>query len=108
MKDKTTAGIIALLLGGLGIHKFYLGNNVAGIFYFLFCWTFIPAIIALIEGIILLTMDEKTFNEKYNEGKSARRQSNNNVADELEKLHALKEKGILSEEEFQAKKGDLL
>ena len=28
MKNKTTAGVLALLLGGLGIHKFYLGNSI--------------------------------------------------------------------------------
>ena len=33
MKNKTTAGILAILLGCLGIHKFYLGNNKGGIIY---------------------------------------------------------------------------
>ena len=28
---KVAAGILAILLGGLGIHKFYLGYTVAGI-----------------------------------------------------------------------------
>lgn len=65
-KDKTTAGIFALFLGGLGIHKFYLNKSAQGILYILFCWTFIPSIIAFIEGIIYLTMDTQTFNQKYN------------------------------------------
>ena len=50
MKNKTVAGLLAFFLGGFGVHKFYLGNP-NGIFYLLFCWTFIPAIIALIEAI---------------------------------------------------------
>jgi TM2 domain-containing membrane protein YozV len=65
-KNKAIAGVLAILLGGLGIHKFYLGSWGLGILYLLLCWTFIPAIIALIEGILLLVMDEMKFNEKYN------------------------------------------
>ena len=32
MKSKTTAGILALLLGGLGVHKFYLDRTGQGLF----------------------------------------------------------------------------
>jgi len=64
-KNKVTAGLFALLLGGLGIHKFYLGQVGSGIVYLLFCWTLIPGIIAFIEGIILLTMTEADFARKY-------------------------------------------
>lgn len=106
MKNKTTAGILALLLGGLGVHKFYLGNTGKGILYLCFFWTFIPAIIALIEGIQYLTMSDIDFDKKYNNGQSSSTQIN--VADELEKLHGLKEKGIISNAEFEAKKKQLL
>jgi len=64
-KSKITAGIFALLLGGIGVHKFYLGKPVQGILYILFCWTFIPAVIALIEGIIYLTKSDAEFRAKY-------------------------------------------
>ena len=64
-KNKVTAGLFALLLGGLGIHKFSLGQVGSGIVYLLFCWTLIPGIIAFIEGIILLTMTEADFARKY-------------------------------------------
>jgi TM2 domain-containing membrane protein YozV len=64
-KSKLTAALFALLLGGLGIHKFYLGSVGWGIGYLLFCWTFIPAIIGFIEGILLLVMSESDFNKKY-------------------------------------------
>lgn len=33
VKSKITAGILAILLGGLGIHKFYLGKTGMGILY---------------------------------------------------------------------------
>ena len=65
-KSKSTAGLLALLVGGLGVHHFYLGNAVLGIIYLVFCWTFIPGIIAFIEGIFFLTMSDDAFNAKYN------------------------------------------
>lgn len=54
-----------MFLGSIGIHKFYLGRVGWGIVYLLFCWTFIPAIIGFIEGIVLLVMSENDFNKKY-------------------------------------------
>ena len=65
MKNKVVAGILAILLGDLGIHKFYLGKIGMGILYLLFCWTGIPAIVGLIEGILYLVADDATFQSKY-------------------------------------------
>lgn len=44
--------VLALLLGGIGIHKFYAGYSGAGVMYLLFCWTGIPLILSLIDFII--------------------------------------------------------
>ncbi len=41
--------LFALLLGGIGAHKFYIKENVWGVIYLLFCWTYIPAILGIIE-----------------------------------------------------------
>jgi len=68
MKDKTTAAVLAFFLGGIGGHKFYLGQTGMGVVYLLFCWTFIPALIAFIDFIIILTMDQHTFNLRFNPG----------------------------------------
>jgi len=64
-KSKTTAGILAILLGGIGVHKFYLGQTGKGILYLLFFWTYIPAVLGLIEGIIYLTSSDEKFYSKY-------------------------------------------
>ena len=48
-KNSTTGVILALFLGGLGVHHFYMGRIGLGVLYLAFCWTFIPAIVALIE-----------------------------------------------------------
>ncbi len=64
-KSKVVAFALAWILGGFGGHKFYLDRVGQGILYLLFFWTFIPAIIAFIEGIVYITMDDERFWEKY-------------------------------------------
>lgn len=63
-KNKLAAALFALLLGGFGIHKFYLGKAGQGILFLIFCWTFIPALIGFIEGILFLTMSDQSFAQK--------------------------------------------
>ena len=65
-KSRIAAAILAFFLGGIGAHKFYLGQIGMGLLYLLFCWTFIPGIIAFIEFIILLCTSDADFNAKYN------------------------------------------
>jgi len=64
-KSKTAAGLLAIFLGGFGIHKFYLGRVGWGIAYIILSWTWIPMIAGIIEGIIYLCMSDKDFQEKY-------------------------------------------
>ena len=59
--NKLVAALLAILLGGLGIHKFYLHKPVQGIFYILICWTGLPMLIGFIEGIVYLCMSEVNF-----------------------------------------------
>ena len=46
--------LLCFFLGGIGAHKFYAKRIGTGLMYLLFCWTFIPSIIALIEFISAL------------------------------------------------------
>ncbi|MDD9923297.1 MAG: TM2 domain-containing protein [Boseongicola sp.] len=64
-KTKGTAAVLALFLGGLGAHKFYLDRPVQGIVYLVFCFTFVPAIISFFEGIYYALMSEDEFQQKY-------------------------------------------
>ncbi len=63
--NKTALLLMTFFLGGLGGHKFYLGKWAQGIFYFLFFWLWIPALIALIEFIIYACTSSERLNEKY-------------------------------------------
>ncbi len=65
-KSRITAGLLALLLGGIGVHKFYCGKNGLGILYLLFFWTWIPMIVAFFEAIIyFMTSNDQEFTKKY-------------------------------------------
>lgn len=65
-KNKLVAGLFAILLGDIGIHQFYLGNNGKGILCLLFSWTGIPAIIGLIQGILILCESDDDFAKRIN------------------------------------------
>jgi len=81
-KSKVAAGLLAIFLGGLGIHKFYLGYMGPGLVYLLvntIGWVvtifllglpnMVFGIIALIEGIIYLTKSDEEFEQTYVVGK---------------------------------------
>ena len=68
-EKKIVAGILAILLGGLGIHKFYLGYTKEGIIQLILGFLCIGGIIGLIEGIIYLTKSDEAFAATYITGK---------------------------------------
>lgn len=48
-KDEVVGVLLALFLGGLGIHHFYLRRDGLGFVYLLFSWTGIPMLIGFVE-----------------------------------------------------------
>ncbi len=66
MKNKKITAILALFLGGLGAHRFYLGQTKRGFLALLFCWTFIPAFIGIFDFIFFAYMSKERFELKYN------------------------------------------
>lgn len=131
-KDKTTAALLAIFLGSLGIHKFYLRRWVLGLVYLAFCWTFIPAIVGLVEGILLLVMSKRNFDLDYNplsvaefqqlaiaQAGFAQRPAANvgypshakpalSRIEALQALQELRASGALSEAEFETEKNRVL
>lgn len=68
---KVLAGVLAIVLGGLGVHKFILGYTQEGIIQLILgvvtCG--IGGIIGLVEGIIYLTKTDEEFYQTYQVGK---------------------------------------
>jgi len=78
-KRRVTAGLLGIFLGGLGIHKFYLGYNKAGVIMILVSFAgglltwglaaLAAGVVGLIEGIIYLTMTDADFERVYVAGR---------------------------------------
>jgi len=72
---KIVVGILGIILGALGIHKFILGYNTEGIIMLLVslltCGFASPivGVIGLVEGIIYLTKTDEEFEQIYIENK---------------------------------------
>lgn len=65
---KLPAGILAILLGPLAIHKFLLGYTSEGIIWLvisLFTCGTVTYILGIIEGIIYLTKSDEEFYQTY-------------------------------------------
>ncbi|AQX05194.1 hypothetical protein ATB99_07645 [Elizabethkingia meningoseptica] len=69
-EKKLVAGILGILLGGFGIHKFYLGYTKAGIIQIIITLVTcgIASVIGLVEGIIYLTKSDEEFDRTYVQG----------------------------------------
>ena len=81
-RDKNIAGILALFFGWIGVHRYYLGEKDKGLFYtigaglmmwggrigFLLKVLWVPfiMIVCLVDAISLFAMDQRRFDEKYN------------------------------------------
>lgn len=68
---KMLAGVLGIVLGGFGIHKFILGYTKEGIIQIVitFVTCGIGSFIGLIEGIIYLTKSDEEFYQTYQVGK---------------------------------------
>jgi len=70
-EKKMVAGILAILLGSFGIHKFYLGMTTEGLIMLLVTLLtcglggVIMSIIGIVEGIIYLTKSDEEFVNLY-------------------------------------------
>jgi len=74
-EKKIVAGILGILLGALGIHKFFLGYTKEGVIMLLVTVLtfglggFIMGVIGLIEGIMYLIKPDEEFVATYITGK---------------------------------------
>ena len=65
--DRKTAMLLCAVLGGLGAHRFYLGQKGLGALYVVFSWTFVPLIASWIDLAFLAAQDDEDFVEEQRE-----------------------------------------
>jgi TM2 domain-containing membrane protein YozV len=87
-KDKVVAGLLGIACGGIGLHRFYMGEKKAGLMYvgalcgmsliygaisvlsagigtLLYPILFIPHLIGVIDGIMYFVASDDEFQQKY-------------------------------------------
>jgi TM2 domain-containing membrane protein YozV len=67
---RIVAAVLAIVLPGVGIHKFILGMTTPGLIYLLtlfFCGAFggLTCVLSIIEGIVYLTKSDEEFIKLY-------------------------------------------
>ena len=111
-KDKTTALILSILGGGLGLDRFYLGYIGMGVLKLLTAGCF--GILYIIDIIHIATGTLKPMNGEYIDAVPTNASIQNGVnatadlAETLKKMAALHDDGILSDDEFAKMKADVL
>ena len=66
-EKKLVAGLLAIFVSPLALHKFYLGYTKEGIIQIIivFCTCFLGAFISIIEGVIYLSKSDEDFVNTY-------------------------------------------
>lgn len=84
-KSKTLCYFFALFLGGFGVHLFYIGKYKRGLLYLLFCWTYIPILLGLIDMFFIHRWigDEQIIDSVKDKEKKFIIDNKNNVLSEI-------------------------
>jgi len=64
-KSKGGATLLALTLGGIGAHRFYLGQPKVGIAMLLLSWTFLPVLVGWVDFVRYAFMTDRDFAARY-------------------------------------------
>ena len=108
-KDFITTLLLCIFLGGLGVHRFFVDKMGTGV---LMLVTLGGLGIWWIIDIILIVTNSFEDSEgrviAYQPAGTANREPAKDIPAEIEKFAELKDKGIITEEEFDKKKKELL
>ena len=68
-KSKVVAGLLAIFLGGIGAHRFYLGQPKLAFLYMGALFIFgVSALVGVVEGVRYLLMKDAKFVEELRKG----------------------------------------
>ena len=95
-----------------GLHKFYLGQPIWGGVYLLLGWTQIPRIACAVEAVWLLSKSRRgelpAAGATVSDAGVAASQQTQAIAAAHRELEQLRQEGLLSEQEFEQKRRNLL
>jgi TM2 domain-containing membrane protein YozV len=60
-KSRVAAALLAFSFGGIGAHRFYLGQWGLGLLYAVSSWTFVPSVAAFFDFVRLIAMSDERF-----------------------------------------------
>ncbi len=123
-KDRRVAIVLAFagaVLPISGLHKFYLGQRGWGVVYLLLSLPWfpnpIPRIASVMEGVWLMLQRADEFDRRFNGAASVRSSAQPaagnsteaaTIAEALRQLNQLRDDGLISEQEFEQKRQQLL
>lgn len=111
MKSKMVAILLSVFLGALGVDRFYLGYIGMGVLKLLtggcFGILYIYDIIMICTGK-LRPADGSDYEDEQQKTAAPRAAEANDIFAVLERLGKLHQQGVLSDEEFNEKKAELL
>lgn len=58
--------LVAFIGGWLGMQHFYVRQTVLGVLGAIFCWTGIPAVVAMVQSLVWLFWGKDEFEKRYN------------------------------------------
>ena len=70
VRNRKLAATLAFTLGWIGGHKLYLLRPEQALLSLLFCWTLVPALIGIAEGVTFLMMTDAEFARDYGQTRS--------------------------------------
>lgn len=116
VRNRGVAILLCFFLGWWGVHHFYLGNSGVGILYLLsstvgICLVLPPIIIGLltfVDFLGLLVMSDADFDRRYNATASLPPLNPSDITRALAELKQLYEDGVITAEEYEHKRRDLL